>query len=326
MLTENVFLKNVRNGARNDMSRSFTILTQTNTDITIADLFNEIIKLNDFNKLSIDFSKVNIVNHFNGEHITISDNLDLFKLNILRSTEGYNTFVIEDTCIHITFEGQADYFDGNPYVWSIESRALMGVERNLFIAVSCAICVLTGGIIYSADGAWLENKEFTGLELWNEYLDRKFIKLKGLSDEFISDAENWCSYDPDIPMQYRAIAKLLNANDYKTVKYVLENNKTYFEDKYNYLILHDAIEQSLNIVVDELGKKYYNNCKGKQNLKPTDETIEFIEYLLNNVVNLRCQNIHRQLEHITELEEECGTQCECIFDCSELKKLIEKYV
>ena len=154
------------------MSRSFTILTQANTDITIADLFYEIKKLKDFDKMKIDFSKVKIVNHFNEEHTIIYDNLESIKLNILNSTEGYNTLAIGDINIHISFYGKSHIFDGNPYDWSIESRAVMGVERSFYIAVSCAICILTNGIIYSADGAWSENKEFTGLELWNEYLEK----------------------------------------------------------------------------------------------------------------------------------------------------------
>lgn len=154
------------------------------------------------------------------------------------------------------------------------------------------------------------------------------IDYCGLSDEFFSSLGRWCTYDPEIPFQYRVITKLLNDNNYDMVKRILEANKDAFNDKYNYMILDTAIEMSINIVVDESGKELTDNdyIKGKQNLKPTAETLNFIEYLLDNGADPHLPEDFDQMEHIIDVERDGSQQCECTFDCSELKNLIAKYM
>ena len=155
------------------------------------------------------------------------------------------------------------------------------------------------------------------------------IDYCGLSDEILSASKNWCTYDPDIPFQYRVISKLLSENNYDMAKRILEANKDAFNDKYNYMILDTAIEMSINIVVDESGQEFVignHYIKGKQNLKPTAATLNFIEYLLENGADPKLPEDFDQIEHIIDVERDGGQQCGCTFDCSELKSLIQKYM
>lgn len=157
----------------------------------------------------------------------------------------------------------------------------------------------------------------------------KNIDYCGLSDEFISDLKGWCTYDPDIPLQYRVISKLLSENNYDMAKRILEANKDAFNDKYNYMILDTAIEMSINIVVDESGQEFVignHYIKGRKNLKPTVATLNFIGYLLENGADPHLPEDFDPMEHIIDIERDGGQQCECTFDCSELKNLIQKYM
>ena len=156
----------------------------------------------------------------------------------------------------------------------------------------------------------------------------KNIDYCGLSDEFFSALKGWCTYDPNIPFQYRVITKLLSENNYDMVKKIMEANKDAFNDKYNYIILDTAIEMSINIVVDESGQELTDDdyIKGKQNLKPAAATLNFIEYLLKNGADPKLPEDFDQMEHIIDVERDGGQQCGCTFDCSELKKLIQKYM
>ena len=154
------------------------------------------------------------------------------------------------------------------------------------------------------------------------------IDYCGLSDEFLKDSEKWGAHYPDIPFQYRVIGKLLYDNNYDMVKRILEANKETFNDKYNYLILDTAIGMSINIVVDESGQELTADdyIKGKQNLRPTAATLQFIEYLLENGADPHLPEDFDQMENIIDMERDCGQQCECTFDCSELKNLIQRYM
>lgn len=151
------------------------------------------------------------------------------------------------------------------------------------------------------------------------------MNLLELSDEFLKDAEKYCSYDEKIPFQYRIICKLLDNNDYCTAKKFIEANKEYFENEYNYLILDSAVEYSINKVVDEDG----NVCDytvSKHIYRPTPETVSFIEYLLVNGADPNLPKNFNQTEHIDDLERDGSQQCKCKFDCSEIKLLISKYM
>ena len=61
----------------------------------------------------------------------------------------------------------------NPYKYNyyIESRHLVGIGRDLWVAAASALASITNGIVSSADGAWDGYCEYSGDELWSEYLN-----------------------------------------------------------------------------------------------------------------------------------------------------------
>lgn len=149
----------------------------------------------------------------------------------------------------------------------------------------------------------------------------------GLSKDFLDDCEKYLSYDENIPLQYRIIAKLIGDIDYERARKFINANRAEFDNEYNYLLLDLAIEMSINFVVDELGKLHPSLFLNEPKLyKPSPETVEFIEYLLENGADPKLPEHFNQLEHIDDLEEDCGQQCGCEFDCSEIRELLKSYM
>lgn len=128
------------------MSRSFQIITEKNPDFTINEILNTIKTLRDSDK-EIDFKNIRIVNH----------------------SEYYNTLVTEYCMIHITFH--TTDWDGKIHKWwHVESRALYGMGKSLFVACASAIAILTDGYASSGDGAFFYSRDFKGHELWETHL------------------------------------------------------------------------------------------------------------------------------------------------------------
>lgn len=150
----------------------------------------------------------------------------------------------------------------------------------------------------------------------------------GLSDAFLKDSERYCTYDETIPFQYKVIAKLLFEDDYEQAKKLIEANPTEFENDYHYLLLEFAVEDCIDIVIDENGHR----CQASSQLikghryTPAPEAIAFIEYLLKNGANPHLPENFNQIEHICNVEEDCSWQQGVQFDCSEIKLLLSKYM
>lgn len=141
----------------------------------------------------------------------------------------------------------------------------------------------------------------------------------GLSEEFLEDAKRYGTYDPNIPFQFRVMAKVLYENDYDTARKLLEANSGEFEGDYGYMFLDDAVEMCLNTTVEQ-------NVDGRCVKKPVPETKEFIEYLLKNGADPNFPKYFNQIEHIDDLESEGSHQCRREFDCSEIRQLLSKYM
>lgn len=153
------------------------------------------------------------------------------------------------------------------------------------------------------------------------------MDLCGLSKDFLVDCEKYLSYDENIPLQYKIIAKLIGDIDYDRARKFIDANKAAFDNEYNYLLLDLAIEMSLNFVVDEFGKLHSSLFLNEQkSYKPSSKTLEFIEYLLKNGADPNLPEHFNQLEHINDLEEDSSQQCGCEFDCSEIKALLNRYM
>lgn len=120
------------------MSRSFTVRIAGKT-LTSDEIIESISKLKSFDRLYINIDDIEIINH----------------------SPCLITFVLENA-VHLKFLGN--------HV-SIESRALDGKGRSLFIAISSVVSILLDSPVSSCDGAWYNDNIYSGVDLWNEYLD-----------------------------------------------------------------------------------------------------------------------------------------------------------
>ena len=152
-----------------------------------------------------------------------------------------------------------------------------------------------------------------------------------LTDDFLKEAEQTMSYDPNIPLQYRIIGKLNDNSDISTAKRFIEANIDNLQDKYAYLVLDSAVEMCLNIVIDENGLIYDSESIPKHDLskghiyKPAPIELEYIEYLLQMGFDPYLPESFNQYEHIEDLEDDCFHQRGVQFDLSDVKKLFDKY-
>ena len=154
------------------------------------------------------------------------------------------------------------------------------------------------------------------------------MKFLELSEDCLKDAERWCTYDKNIPFQYRVMAKLLHDNNYSVARRIIEANANDFVGEYSYLILDFAVETCINEVIDENGTL----CKSEKEMtkyhiySPTQKTINFIQFLLENGANPHLPERFYQLEHIDNVEEDGMQQTGIQFDCSEIKQLLSRYM
>ncbi|MCH5348947.1 MAG: hypothetical protein J1E40_06455 [Oscillospiraceae bacterium] len=159
------------------MSRTFTIDSNTDKTVTLGDLIDSIRSLEGFEKTGIDFTNVKMSRNYKndkGEN-TYNDR----SLIISRTDNGKFCMYINEPDSNNIFIGftQSRWDDlPTPYYWMIESRALEGKSRSLFIAIACAIAILHDGKVYSFDGAWYGADIYTGQELWRIYLESGFTK------------------------------------------------------------------------------------------------------------------------------------------------------
>ncbi|MGN1100759.1 MAG: hypothetical protein ACI4RG_01105 [Huintestinicola sp.] len=150
------------------MSRSFTVNSDHSENITFRDIIGKLYELKDLDKL-VDMKDVYISKRVNNESTAITEDLLESSIN-----EGYSSFWIDEGNIFVTFNKRdPDKFPDTYYecYYYIESRHLTGVGRDLWVAVASAIAAITGGTVSSADGAWDGDGEYSGDELWNEYLN-----------------------------------------------------------------------------------------------------------------------------------------------------------
>ena len=143
------------------MSRSFIIDTNHNVDITLKQLLEYLTELKIFNVTDLSI-------WHNGNVI----DLELFNEISLLLNNAHTCFKINSSYIHIDYKCNGNSSEN---LWYIESRALDGVDRTLFVAIACIISNLSNGLVSSGDGAWYNgDKKYQGTELWKEYLDIEF--------------------------------------------------------------------------------------------------------------------------------------------------------
>ncbi|MDE6833981.1 MAG: hypothetical protein K2J39_07050 [Ruminococcus sp.] len=197
------------------MSRSFQVSTEKNPDFTAEDILNIIETLRDSDK-EINLKNIRIINH----------------------SENYYTFVTEDCIVHITFhstewKGKIDKW------WSIGSRSLDGMGKNLFVACASAVAILSDSYASSGDGAFTPDIDFTGHELWETYLDsRPHITVSTMNGDTIYRSKSEVkklimnSLNDDILISigqnYPCLAILINGN-YACIHYFESENGHIFQ-------------------------------------------------------------------------------------------------
>ncbi len=135
-----------------------------------------------------------------------------------------------------------------------------------------------------------------------------------LSDDFLKAAEQYCTYDPNIPFPFRVLAKLLAKSRFSDARRLMEENPDAFTGEYSWMPLDSAIEMCLNQVQDENGMYY-----------PVPDAVDFIAYLLEHGADPRFPAQFSQLEHLADLEQDSAQQTGLRFDCSEIRELLERY-
>lgn len=196
------------------MSRSFQVRTEKNPDFTSEEILNTIKTLKDYDK-----------------------EIDLKNIQINHSGNSY-VFVTEDCIVHIDFNSTE--WDGKIHKWwSVESRALYGMGKSLFVACASAVAILADGYASSGDGAFTPNIDFTGHELWETYLNsRPYITVstvngdtvfrsKSAVEKIVMNSSNddiWISTGK----KYPCLAILINGK-YACIHYFEDENGTAFQ-------------------------------------------------------------------------------------------------
>ena len=150
------------------MSRSFIVDFDNYENITFRDIIEKLYELWDFDKL-VDMKQASISKRVNDVSTAITEDLLDTSIN-----EGYFSFLIDEGPIFVTFSKRdPDINPYNPYKYNyyIESRHLVGIGRDHWVTAASALASITNGIVSSADGAWDDDCEYSGDELWNEYLN-----------------------------------------------------------------------------------------------------------------------------------------------------------
>lgn len=131
------------------MSRSFQVETEKYSDFTTEELLNTFRTLRDSDK-EIDFENIQIFHH----------------------SETHKTLTVNNCIVHMNFHDTESDGKINKW-WCVESRALDGMGKNLFVACASALAIMTDGNASSGDGAFIADINFTGHELWETYLDSR---------------------------------------------------------------------------------------------------------------------------------------------------------
>lgn len=139
------------------MSRSFTVRTNSDKELNVKELMDDL-----QNYITLGTAEPKIIH--NKKEI-YPDDFDKVSLNT-----HYTALWFDETNIFITYH-EKSHTDDFKHWWSIESRALEGRGRRLFVATAAVIADLTDGEVESADGAWHNADTYSSSELWNDYLN-----------------------------------------------------------------------------------------------------------------------------------------------------------
>ncbi len=141
------------------MSRTFHVDTEKDKELTLKSFMDELHRLQFFDTTDWKIS--------HDGHAVDPDSIGTVFIN-----KGLTCFAIHGDYTDCIFISRHHSKEG--IWWCIESRALEGIGRSFFVAAACVIANLTDGLANSCDGAWHNDHQYRGSELWNEYLNTEW--------------------------------------------------------------------------------------------------------------------------------------------------------
>lgn len=237
------------------MSRSFQVETEKYSDFTAEELLNTFKTLRD-SGTEIDFENIRIINH----------------------SEVFKTLVAEDCIVHMSF--RYTEFDGKSQKWwSVGSRSMDGMGKNLFVACASALAIMMDGNASSGDGAFFTCTEFKGHELWETYLDsRPYITVSTVNGDTVcrskSDVIEIVSGSPynDITISFESEYPQLS---------VLTNDK--------YACIHYFTENKTFQSVGDVNKEITFNAGGTEWTAPPEAVLDINDAISN--INIFCEKM-----------------------------------
>lgn len=149
-----------------------------------------------------------------------------------------------------------------------------------------------------------------------------------LTTDFLKSCENYASKsDPDVPLYYRVLMKLLSENDWSRAKQLITQNQAAFSDENRWKILDTAVEMCINTVTDRQGRLYREESEMRkgQTYYPTEEAVSFLAYLLENGADPHLPPQFDQLAHLDDCETDSAQQTGFAYDCTAVRNLLKQY-
>ena len=162
------------------MSTSFFVISDSEEAPTVQSLMDRIKRLPQFDRTGIclDEIKVKIVDQTEPlppeQYASVTLNrcyCFIMKDECLDGSEGRTIFFIRN-CGQEEYEYLYDFHElsGIKTRWTIEARANYYEPRSLYVAIPCALALLTDGTVCSGDSAWYDDNDYRGDVMWDEFV------------------------------------------------------------------------------------------------------------------------------------------------------------
>lgn len=205
------------------MSTSFDVETHSDRTPTVQELMDALFALPQFARTGIRRDEIRVQLRGSDEilppeqyaEVTL-DRCWCFLMKDYQAADRDDTFFIG---FRRDFERDEA---GSIHWWAIESRAMEDGGRALYVAIPCALAMLTGGLTGSGDSAWHNGRDdYTGAEMWEEfvqtelpycYMKRPFFCPALNAELIVEGGVQWGRKVPE-PYMRRCQEVLLNMPD-----------------------------------------------------------------------------------------------------------------
>lgn len=249
------------------MSRSFQVETEKYLDFTAEELLNTFKTLRDSDK-EIDFENIRIINH----------------------SEVFKTLVAEDCIVHMSFR-DIEFEGKSQKWWSVGSRSMDGMGKNLFVACASALAIMMDGDASSGDGAFFTCTEFKGHELWETYLDsRPYLIVSTIHGDTVCRSTS-------------EVIKIVSGNPYDDITISFESEYPQLSVLTNgkYACIHYFTENQTFQSVGDVNKEITFNAGGTEWTAPPEAVLDIKDAISD--IEIFCDTGKRtdSIEEWTEL-------------------------